>query len=38
VHEGRTRKPWVAVSADLGDIVLATPAQVDARLAAEEAA
>jgi uncharacterized protein (DUF58 family) len=37
VHEGETRKPWVSVSADLGDIAVATPAQVEARLAAEEA-
>jgi uncharacterized protein (DUF58 family) len=37
VHEGETRKPWASVSADLGDIALATPAEVEARLAAEEA-
>ncbi len=37
VHEGETRKPWASVSADLGDIVLTSPAQVEARLAAEEA-
>jgi uncharacterized protein (DUF58 family) len=37
VHEGETRKPWSSVSADLGDVVLTTPAQVEARLAAEEA-
>ena len=36
VHEGETRKPWSGVSADLGDIVLVTPAQVEARLRAEE--
>jgi uncharacterized protein (DUF58 family) len=37
VHEGETRKPWASVSADLGEIALFTPAQVAARLAAEEA-
>jgi uncharacterized protein (DUF58 family) len=37
VHEGETRKPWASVSADLGDISHTTPAQVEARLAAEEA-
>jgi uncharacterized protein (DUF58 family) len=37
VHEGGTRKPWSSVSADLGEIALTTPAQVEARLAAEEA-
>jgi uncharacterized protein (DUF58 family) len=37
VHEGGTRRPWASVSADLGEIVLTTPAQVEARLAAEEA-
>jgi hypothetical protein len=36
VHEGATRKPWAAVSADLGEIARLTPAQVEARLAAEE--
>jgi len=36
VHEGETRKPWASVSADLGEIALFTPAQVAARLAAEE--
>jgi uncharacterized protein (DUF58 family) len=37
VHEGATRKPWASVSADLGDVAHTTPAQVEARLAAEEA-
>ena len=37
VHEGETRKPWASVSADLGEIAATTPAQVEARLAAEEA-
>jgi len=37
VHEGETRKPWASVSADLADIARFTPAQVEARLAAEEA-
>jgi len=37
VHEGETRKPWASIGADLGDVALATPAQVQARLAAEEA-
>jgi uncharacterized protein (DUF58 family) len=37
VHEGETRKPWASVSADLGEIARFTPAQVEARLAAEEA-
>lgn len=38
VHEGDTRKPWASVSADLGEIECLTPAQVEARLAAEESA
>jgi len=37
VHEGETRKPWASLSADLGEIARFTPAQVEARLAAEEA-
>jgi len=37
VHEGETRKPWSSVPADLGEIARFTPAQVEARLAAEEA-
>ena len=37
VHEGETRKPWSSVSADLGQVALFTPAQIEARLAAEEA-
>ena len=37
VHEGETRKPWASVSADLAEIARFTPAQVEARLAAEEA-
>jgi len=37
VHEGETRKPWAAVSADLGEIARFTPGQLQARLAAEEA-
>jgi uncharacterized protein (DUF58 family) len=37
VHEGETRKPWSSVPADLGDIARFSPAQVEARLAAEEA-
>jgi len=37
VHEGATRKPWASVAADLGEIALTTPAQVEALLAAEEA-
>jgi hypothetical protein len=37
VHEGETRKPWASVSPDLADIARFTPAQVEARLAAEEA-
>jgi hypothetical protein len=36
VHEGDTRKPWASVSGDLGEIECLTPAQVEARLAAEE--
>ncbi len=36
VHEGDTRKPWASVSAELGEIECLTPAQVEARLAAEE--
>jgi uncharacterized protein (DUF58 family) len=38
VHEGETRKPWASVSADLAEMARFTPAQVEARLAAEEAA
>jgi len=38
VHEGDTRKPWSRVSAELGEIECLTPAQVETRLAAEEAA
>jgi uncharacterized protein (DUF58 family) len=38
VHEGETRKPWASVSADLGEMARFTPSQVEARLAAEEAA
>ena len=38
VQEGETRKPWASVSTDLGEVVLTTPAQVEARLAAEEGA
>jgi uncharacterized protein (DUF58 family) len=37
VHEGETRKPWSGVSGDLAEIILVTPAQVEARLRAEEA-
>jgi uncharacterized protein (DUF58 family) len=37
VHEGETRKPWSSVPADLGDVARFTPAQIEARLAAEEA-
>jgi uncharacterized protein (DUF58 family) len=37
VHEGETRKPWAGVSADLGEIARFTPAQLQARMAAEEA-
>jgi uncharacterized protein (DUF58 family) len=37
VHEGETRKPWAAVGADLGEIARSTPAEIEARLAAEEA-
>ena len=37
VHEGETRKPWASASAELGEIAHLTPAQVEARLAAEEA-
>jgi uncharacterized protein (DUF58 family) len=37
VHEGETRKPWASISSDLGEIARFTPAQVEARLAAEEA-
>jgi uncharacterized protein (DUF58 family) len=36
VHEGETRKPWSSVPADLGDVARFTPAQIEARLAAEE--
>ena len=36
VHEGETRKPWSSVPADLGEIARFTPAQVEARLVAEE--
>jgi hypothetical protein len=35
VHEGTTRKPWAGISPDLADIALVTPAEVEARLAAE---
>ena len=35
VHEGETRKPWTDASAELGEIVRYTPAQIEARLAAE---
>jgi uncharacterized protein (DUF58 family) len=38
VHEGTTRKPWSGVSPDLADIALLTPAEVEARLAAEASA
>jgi uncharacterized protein (DUF58 family) len=38
VHEGETRTPWASVSAELGEIERLTPAQVEARLAAEESA
>jgi len=38
VHEGDTRKPWASASADLGEIERLSPAQVEARLAAEETA
>ena len=37
VHEGETREPWSSVPAVLGDIARFTPAQIEARLAAEEA-
>lgn len=37
VHEGETRKPWASVSADLAEMARFTPAQVEARIAAEEA-
>ncbi len=38
VHEGETRRPWTTVSADLGEVTRFTPAQLEARLVAEEAA
>lgn len=37
IHEGDTRRPWSAVTADLATIEHLTPVQVEARLAAEEA-
>ena len=36
VHEGDTRRPWRSVTADLAEIECVTPAQIAARLAAEE--
>jgi len=36
VHEGETRRPWAAVSADLGEVVRYTPGKIEDRLAAEE--
>jgi hypothetical protein len=36
VHEGDTRRPWRSLTADLAEIECVTPAQVAARLAAEE--
>jgi hypothetical protein len=38
VHEGETRKRWAPASAEIGEIERLTPAQVEARLAAEEGA
>ena len=38
VHEGETRRPWTAVSADLGEVTRFTPGQLEARLVAEEEA
>jgi hypothetical protein len=38
VHEGETRRPWTAVSADLGEVTRFTPEQLEARLVAEEEA
>lgn len=34
VHEGATSRPWQRVGAELGEIVLMTPAEVDRRIAA----
>ena len=36
VHEGDTRRPWRSVTAELAEIECVTPAQIAARLAAEE--
>ena len=36
VHEGSTRKAWTGIGPELGAITLLTPAQVAARIAAEE--
>lgn len=38
VHEGETRRPWASLSGDLGEAVRFTPAQIEARLVAEEEA
>ncbi len=37
VHEGETRRPWADASADLGEVLRLTPAEIEARLAAEAA-